>query len=306
MNTGFWWVFDALVAAIGIYVVFSNARRGFTKVLIASIGYVIAVLLASVLAFASSSALYESVARPSDLSAIEAFTVKIDYPELFKKALDDEKLGIKTDKSDIYNILRSNARDFAKEIRLYAENKEKAMGGTPFVNASKIENDLRAVFIKEYGNLLAERMPKYVQMNFAKQMNDTPELTGTVLEAIYNPKLSSKEAAAVVEDLFAKEPTTEVLQIFVYLIVFCILMVFAALIAAALEYKLFFSFSKATDHALGALIGLVETLALLAFFTIAVRLVVQLGGGNLLCFNEPTIAESKVFSFFYDHISILL
>ncbi|MBR5371975.1 MAG: hypothetical protein IK130_07155 [Oscillospiraceae bacterium] len=302
METSFWWVFDAMCAVIAAYVIFSNGKRGFTKVLVASIGYVVAVLLASVLAFASSSALYESVARPSDLSAIELVNSKAgEYPELFYKAIEAQNVAVKIDKKEIEQCLRRNPKEFDKELRLYVGNK-----GGIFSSASRFEETMRSVFITHYGEQLAERMPRYVQMNFAKQVDDDPAIAGTIMEAIYNPKLSSKDAAAVIEDMFAKEPTQEVLQIFVYLIVFCILMVFAALISAALEYKLIFSFNKAADHALGALLGIVETLALLIFFTIAVRLVVQLGGGTLLCFNDPTIARSKVFSFFYDHISILL
>ena len=302
METSFWWVFDGLCAIIAAYVVFSNGKRGFTKVLIASIGYIIAVLLASVLAYASSAALYDSVARPSDISAIETINVKVDFPTVLHEAIKAEQFGAKIDKADVVAILRRNPKEFDKELRLLAENRNEKFYGY----ASQFEERMRQTVIKVYGDQLAERMPRYVQMNFARQVEGKPETIGLVIEAVYNSKLSSKEAAAVIEDMFAKEPTQEVLQIFVYLIVFCILMVFAALISAALEYKLIFSFNKASDHALGALLGVVEALALLFFFTIAVRLVVQLGGGTLLCFNDPTIARSKVFSFFYDHISILL
>lgn len=302
MNTGFWWIFDALVVAIGLYVIFSNAKRGMTKVVISSIGYVISVLLASVLAFASAPSLYESVARPTDLSAIETINSKINYVKLFADAINAEKVGVKVDNKKIEAVLRGdNVRNFATELRT------KVVGDENLNNrASLFENNMKNVFIKAYSEQLAERMPRYVQLNFQNQVESNPDLPGIILETIYNGKLTSKEKTELIEDQFAKEPTQEVLQIFVYLIIFCILMVFAALIAAALEYKIIFSFSKKTDHALGALIGLVETAALVAFFTIAVRLLVQLGGGTLLCFNEPTIDESKIFSFFYDHISILL
>jgi len=302
MNTSFWWIFDALAVAIAAYVVFSNARRGFTKVMVASIGYVISVLLASILAFASSNALYESVARPTDLTAIEAINSKINFVKVFADAIEAEEVGANVNSDKIKAVLEDPERvkNFAMEFRKLVGNENLSS------NASRFEKDMRDAFIKVYSEQLAERMPRYVQMNFAKQAENNPNLAGEMLETIFSRSISSQDKTALIEDQFAKEPTKEVLQIFVYLIVFCLLMVFAALISAALEYKIIFGFSKRTDHALGALVGVVEAIALLAFFTIAVRLVVQLGGGTLLCFNNPTIEASKVFSFFYDHINLLL
>lgn len=302
MNTGFWWIFDVLTVAIALYVIFSNARRGFTKVMVASIGYVVSVLLASVLAFASSNALYESVARPTDLTAIETVHSKINFVKVFTDAIEAEQVGTKVSSDKIRAVLEDpeRVRDFAREFRKIVGDENLSS------KASRFEDDMRNVFTKVYGDQLAERMPRYVQMNFANQMASSPDLPGQILETLFNRSMTATDKAAFIEDQFAKEPTKEVLQIFVYLIVFCLLMVFAALISAALEYKIIFSFSKRTDHAIGALVGVVEALALVAFFTIAVRLVVQLGGGTLLCFNDPTIAQSKIFSFFYGHIDLLL
>ena len=45
---------------------------------------------------------------------------------------------------------------------------------------------------------------------------------------------------------------------------------------------------------------------MLILLTLLVRLLVMLGGGDLLCFNEPTIRASKIFSFLYNHLDFIL
>ena len=122
-----------------------------------------------------------------------------------------------------------------------------------------------------------------------------------LIAAYYDDTKSLEQRADVLEQLFASAPTTQVLQIFIYLIIFSVVMVIVAFISAVLQNRLFFNI-----HSVGALIGVLEAVAMLVLLTLIVRLVVLLTGEKFLFFNEATIAESKLFSFLYRHLDILL
>ena len=48
MDTSFWWIIDAALVLLFVYVIFSNGKRGFTKVVIFCAGYIIATLAARI------------------------------------------------------------------------------------------------------------------------------------------------------------------------------------------------------------------------------------------------------------------
>lgn len=302
MSTQFWWIFDVLVVAIVAYVIYSNAKRGLTKVLIMNIGYIIATLLASVLSIVAAPTLYESVARSSDITAFQTVNSKIDFTDVFVNAIDAEKYGFEIDPNRVETILRS--KDGNYDAALFAYTTEKV--GTEPTTPGHFSELMRDAFVRAYSAELSERLPRYALANFRKQVTENPEVVSSMVYEICASGKSAEEIAESLEDAFALEPTKEVLRIFVYLIIFSILMVIAALIGAMMENRLFFNLRKSSEHSLGALLGLIEAGAMITLFTIIVRLLVQLGGGDLLCFNDPTIEESKIFSFFYDHLSVLL
>ena len=165
---------------------------------------------------------------------------------------------------------------------------------------------LRDAFLESYGNELDERLPRYVRMYFDKQIRANPKFMVDLITVFYDNTVLPDEKADVLEKQIAAQPTTEVLQIFIYLILFSVVMVIVALISAIMQNRIFFNIQNSTDHAVGALIGVIEAGVMLVLFTLITRLLVLLMGGHFLFFNEPTIEETKLFSFFYDHINILL
>ncbi len=304
MSTTFWWVFDLLVIVTAIYVVAVNAKRGVQKSLVLNIGYVVTTVVASLLAAIAAPTLYQTVAYKNNINGIVTANEHMDFEEVFSEAIDSAKYGFSMERGAMKQILNDSKQNDHFDAALYQYAWQKT-GGT-VVPMAEFSSVLRKAFTESYGAQLDERLPRYVRMYFDRQAEQDPNLMTSLIAVYYDNSKSSAERADVLEKMFASQPTTEVLQIFIYIIIFSVTMAIIALISAVLQNRIFLNIQNSTDHAVGALIGVIEAAAVLVLLTFVVRLLVLLPGERFLCFNEATIAESKVFSFLYDHISILL
>lgn len=303
MSTGFWWVFDLLVILIVVRVIWSNGKRGFSKVLILNIGYILTTLLASVLAAVAAPTLYNSVANQTNISGIETANQHTDFVKLFTQAMEKKQYGFQIDAKKVEGYVTGEDRlDFDTQLYHYANR----MTGAPVSTKGQFRIAMREEFIAVYGKELGERLPKYVKMYFEEMTLEDPTLMCEIVDYYYDPKLTAAEKAAAIEDKIARKPTTEVLQIFIYFILFSVIMIIIAIISSAAQKKIFFNIYGSTDHVMGGVIGILEAGAMLVLLTLLVRLIVMLTGGEFLCFNHKTIYESKIFSFLYINISRLL
>ena len=302
MSTFFWWIFDALVIIICIFVIYSNGKRGVTKVLVLGIGYFVSALAASFVSMAMAPVLYDGVTQDTTVSAIEDAHRHFDLSACVSTAVNTNQYGFTVDKGIVRSYLDYDCDRFVG--RLYTLLKQKN-GGNEFLNIDQTRKVVYDAVTAGYGKALDDYLPAYVRANFEKQTASDPYMMRELISLLRTPNTAS-QAVTFSEESFAKEPTLEVLQIFSYLIIFSIIMVIAAVIGALLENTLFFNNTRTKERVLGALVGVIEALTVLMLMTLVVRLLVMLGGGNLLCFNEPTIQESKLFSHLYNHLDIIL
>ena len=305
MNTFFWWIFDALVIIICATVIYSNAKRGVTKVLLLGVGYFIAALSASLVSMAMAPVLYNSVSQETTVSAIEHANRHFDLTASITGAVNAADLGITCDKGTIRSILEKEKNETDQvpaEIYRYIRSK---YDGKELITMEQVRTLLKDAVIRDYGKQLDDYLPAYVRTNFERKMEQDQRMTGELVQML-SKQPTAAETLTYVEENFAKEPTLEVLQIFSYLILFSIVMVLAAVIAAMMENSIFFNNTRFRERVLGGLVGIIETTVMLMLLTLVVRLLVMLGGGKLLCFNEPTIEESIIFRHFYHHLEIIL
>ena len=303
MKSELWWIFDALIIILGGYVIFSNAKRGMTKVFVMAIGYIVSTILASVLSAAAATPLYKSVARSTNLIALEAVYNHVDLTDVFVKALEEKQYGFVVKPEFIAKTLNGeNCEDFEDIFYNYANESS----GAVVSDKESFNRMLRDAFVKAYSKELNDRMPRYVRRNFVDQVSNNPSLMRQIVVENFNERHSDEQHAELMEDLFSEEPSTQVLQIFIYLIIFSILMVISAVLAAVLQNKIFFNLHDGVDHALGGLLGVLEAGATVILVTFIIYLIIMLSGNSLHLINEATVQESKVFSFFYNHLNILL
>lgn len=304
MSTTLWWVFDLAVILVAVYVIVTNAKRGVTKSIVLAIGYAITTVAASLLASAAAPVLYQSVAYDNNISGIMTANKHMDFPQLFATAITEQDYGFIADAGAVEKILKDPDlnQEFDNALYSYANGK---VGGTVALK-SDFDNVLRDAFIAGYGKELGDRLPKYVRMYFEKQVREEPEMMRTLIAAYYDSSLSMEKRADVLEKNFASDPTTQVLKIFIYFIIFSVVMVIVAIISAIMQNRLFFNIQNSTDHAVGGLLGILEAGAMLVLLTFLVRLIVLLTGGSTTLFNDRTIGDSVLFSFLYDHIDFLL
>ena len=303
MSSVLWWIFDALVILTAVYVIYSNGKRGFTKVLILCIGYILTTLLASVVAGVAAPVLYESIARDNNIAGFESVDHHLDFVKVFTKAMEEKKYGIHIDQSRVREYLTGEDRgEFDSNLYHYAN----LLSGTPVSSKAEFQKTMLDAFVAAYGYALNDRLPRYVQMNMRFLVEEDPQLMRDTISDFYNPKLTAHQKAEAAEERFARKPTAEVLQIFVYFIVFSVIMIIVAIFSALLQRRIFFNIREGTDHAVGAIFGLLEAGAMIIVLTLLVRLIILLSGGQYRLFSPATIEKTKVFSFFYHNISRLL
>ena len=296
METGFWGIFDAMVIIAGIFIIYSNARRGVQKVLVMGIGYVIATVCAMFVSVPASEVVYEKVALQSDIAAIQRANKKVRLVELISGVIDQQQLGFVADRTDVREILTGeNNREFVHALYQYVNHRYRDQ--VPFTE-EHFSVMLQNAVVNYYGGLLGEELPEYVRLNFTNRVEEEPTLMPELVIRLF-----ATGPEKYIEETYSKEPTQHVLQVFVFLILFSVIMVITAIISASLENKLFFNNSYTADHVYGGLIGVIEAFAVILLLTMLVRMVVMLGGGDLLCFNEPTIAQTKIFRYIYFNLT---
>ncbi len=302
MVSHFGWIFDVCLIAIIVLVIRSNMKRGATKVVILSIGYIFASLAATLVSSAGAESVYRSVAQHNTVSAIETVNEKVDLISAFRKTIDSGKYGFTSDPQEISRILYSEDRaHFDSLLYDYVHEHCGATAG----HKSVFMNSIRDSFIEAYGDAMDKKLPAYVREDFEQAVLDDSEVMRKIVTVQYDRRLSVREKATEIEVLFAKDPTVEVMRMFIYLILFSILMILAQVIAAVAENRLFLNLTKAKERFFGGVLGLLEVVAMVVLFTIFVRLLVLIGGGSILCFNNKAIRNSFLFRMLYDNMRVL-
>lgn len=304
MEFQWWLIFDAAVVLIAAYLIFSNARRGLTKVFILNIGYVFAMVLAGLVAVAAGPQIYDLAVRDENVKAFEQVVDEVNIPKVLADAVDNNKsLGFKCDPKQIEEFLRSgNTERYA--VNLY--HSLNAHFGESIGDFTSFEKLLRDAYLKAVGKAMDEKLPRYVRMNFEQQIAADPDVMAKMLEVSYAPGTYTKKIAETYEAQFGEEPCVEILRMFVYAACFAVIMIIAAVLSAAFKNSLFFNVTQASERTYGALLGIAETVALVILFTILIRVIVMLGGGDILIFNDTIIKESKLFSVLYNNLSALM
>lgn len=295
METDFWWIFDAMIIIVGVYIIYSNAKRGISKVLVMGIGYIIATVAALFISVPASQVVYEKVALQSDLAAIQRANKRVRLVETLSRVIDQQQLGFVADRSDMRELLTAeNNTHFVHSMYQYMNKRY----GETAMDEERFYTIVQEAVVDYYGDILGEELPEYVRLNFVEKVNSDPAL----LEELV-PRLFTVSPEEYIEETYSKEPTQRMLQVFVYLILFSIIMVVTAIISATLENSIFINVTYFKEHLYGGLVGCIEAFAVLVMLTMLIRMVVMLGGGELLCFNEPTIHATKIFRFLYDNLS---
>lgn len=303
MEGFFWWVFDALLVIVIAWVVFANARKGMTKVLVMCIGYIVATLAASVLSAVAAPTMYEVFVQESNINAIVQVNKEVDITECLCEILKDQNYGIEIEQGRIQTFLLPPDTDkFDQNIYNYVN----AKCGYQVSSLMDFKKMLTNEFAERYGEALGNHLPYYAEVNFRRQMTSDPATIHTMFTEFYSMYSTELDNAAYVQETFVKDTTIHLFQMFTYVVIFSVVMVFAALFSKLLQYSLIFNVKKTTDHLLGAVIGIIEAAVMVLLMTLVIRLIVVLCGGELMCFNEETIQATRVFKYLYNHTDLLL
>lgn len=297
------WILDIFVVLIIGYVIYSNARRGFNKVIAFGVGYLVMTILASVIASAAAPAFYDGVARDSNINALMTANDHVQFEKVFAQAINAQNYGFTASENSVKHVLEKyDQGSFDDRLYQYVRSNTADIG----VGKAQFSQLMLDTFIECYGKELGERVPEYVIASFTKNAKEDPEIARDIMRTYYDTRKSNYDRAELIEKQFSESATTEVLQIFMYLILFSMFMVLAAVIATMLQNKIFFNITRGADRVMGGIVGLLEAGSLLVLLTLIVRLIVVLGAGKFMFFNDDDLNNSFIFSILYRNLRILL
>lgn len=297
------WILDIFVVLIIGYVIYSNARRGFNKVIAFGVGYLVMTILASVIASAAAPAFYDGVARDSNINALMTANDHVQFEKVFAQAINAQNYGFTASENSVKHVLEKyDQGSFDDRLYQYVRSNTADIG----VGKAQFSQLMLDTFIECYGKELGERVPEYVIASFTKNAKEDPEIARDIMRTYYDTRKSDYDRAELIEKQFSESATTEVLQIFMYLILFSMFMVLAAVIATMLQNKIFFNITRGADRVMGGIVGLLEAGSLLVLLTLIVRLIVVLGAGKFMFFNDDDLNNSFIFSILYRNLRILL
>ena len=297
------WILDIFVVLIIGYVIYSNARRGFNKVIAFGVGYFVMTILASVIASAAAPAFYDGVARDSNINALMTANDHVQFEKVFAQAINAQNYGFTASENSVKRVLEKyDQGSFDDRLYQYVRSNTADIG----VGKAQFSQLMLDTFIECYGKELGERVPEYVIASFIKNAKEDPEIARDIMRTYYDTRKSNYDRAELIEKQFSESATTEVLQIFMYLILFSMFMVLAAVIATMLQNKIFFNITRGADRVMGGIVGLLEAGSLLVLLTLIVRLIVVLGAGKFMFFNDDDLNNSFIFSILYRNLRILL
>lgn len=297
------WILDIFVVLIIGYVIYSNARRGFNKVIAFGVGYLVMTILASVIASAAAPAFYDGVARDSNINALMTANDHVQFEKVFAQAINAQNYGFTASENSVKHVLEKyDQGSFDDRLYQYVRSNTADIG----VGKAQFSQLMLDTFIECYGKELGERVPEYVIASFTKNAKEDPEIARDIMRTYYDTRKSNYDRAELIEKQFSESATTEVLQIFMYLILFSMFMVLAAVIATMLQNKIFFNITRGSDRVMGGIVGLLEAGSLLVLLTLIVRLIVVLGAGKFMFFNDDDLNNSFIFSILYRNLRILL
>lgn len=290
MGTDFWWFFDVAAAALLLVSVFLAGKKGFSKVIVVMIGYVIAVAAALGVSGAISGFFYDNSVKQTNIKNITSVLERTDFTLETKNSIEGMGYNVRVNSDKLNDILSNSDEALYDELYKYTNN----INGKVVDTKESFNQKMTEGFAAITGDILSSELSVY-EVSAAENAIISGEADfSEMVMLLYNGNYT--EAATYIEENYTAPASKDIIKIFSFIIIIFVVMIIVRMIASVIDQKdSIRPLGSITEHVLGGALGAVEGAVLLLVAAAAVRACILLGNNEMVMFNSETIDKTIFF-----------
>lgn len=281
-------IFDGATILIILVFLIINVKRGFSKTFISVIGYILAILLGSIISDASAEPTYDSVLSNQIVANIEEVLDEHNVASSICDRIKKDTFGVVISQDKLSKVVASSGS-------LY-----NAINGkdNEFLSMDKINTLLGESVEDAISSPLKNVLPSPAVDYMINSLKSNSDLLYTTVPILLQ---DNKSAAEYIEQIFIKPIVLYIIKMAIFFVVFLIVMIIVKIISKTIENNDSLpTIAVASDKLLGAILGIAEGMILLILISVVVKLLVYASGGTSEIFSSEVIQSTKLFKTIYN------
>ncbi len=275
---------DLVIAALVIGCAAAGSRKGALKMLLVLAGYIAAVAAATFVSNVASDYVYESLVKPSVISALESKA----------ESLEDEYLS----SGKINDILEENGFIFDNEqLALLKDNSEQY---NELLNNVQIREELNELFMdycKALTSAFSGVVPEEIIDEAERYLEENNIDNNGILTLITQEKESMIE---IVEKEIIKPLMIKTIKFVLFAATFAIVMLIASIVSYAAKIVRKIPVVNSADSFLGTMLGIIQGILYIAAVNVCVSMFIKFTSDANEYLNTTIISETYIFGLLYD------
>lgn len=283
-------IYDIVVVLLVVVFIILNAKRKFSNVFVTIIGYVVAIVLGSMVGDATGEPLYNNFIQSSNVQDISDVLEKNTVTEDIISTIKKETFGVNIPENSLKAIISSPDKMYST---INGNN-----GSEMFTKEEIADMISNSINDSLYDNLV-QVMPSVAVKYMMNSIANDDNLTYQVANHFVNDDINTLSEYVV--STFIKPIVIYITKGAVFLILFLIVMIITKIIHKNLDDNGNLPIlSDFFDGFLGAISGIVEAIVLVLLATIVLRLVVLVDCNLNSMFTQDTIQQTMIYKYLYD------
>jgi len=295
VETGVWIIYDIIAAAIIIGAVVSNAKRGFSRIFISAMGYLVSCVLASSLSNAFAPQFYDLFLKDRIIEDTSTAIRESDISEEIQGCISDMTYGLDISVKD---ISRAVGKSDGKNIDKVIYNLIVSRSAGAVSSEAEVTKGLEAGITDSIRKIFRDKVPESMLKGLTDATQNSIESVSEFISVMFSG--SADEAAEYIEEHYIRQCAVTFVKILLFIMILFILMIIVKIIENMLVQADKIPVIGRFDMLAGGIFGAVEAMALVFIACIIVKFIILLTDGTQTFLNEDTIEQSKLFSIFYN------
>lgn len=291
----FWIIYDIIATIIIAGAVVSNAKRGFSRIFVSAMGYLISCVLASSLSNAFAPQFYDIFLKERIIENTSTAIHESDISEEIRNCISDMTYGLDISVKDIGRAVeKSDGRSIDKVI--YNLIISRSAGAVS--SETEVTKGLESGITDSIRKIFDDKVPETMLKGLTNATQNSIESVSEFISVMFLD--SADKAAEYIEEHYIRQYAVEFVKILLFILILFILMFIVKIIENMLVQADKIPVIGRFDSLAGGIFGAVEASALVFIACIIVKFIILLTDGTQTFLNEDTIEQSKLFSIFYN------
>lgn len=285
-------IYDIVVVLLVVIFIILNTKRKFSNVFVTIIGYVVAIVLGSMVGDATGEPLYTNFIQSSNVQDISDVLEKNTVTEDIISTIKKETFGVNIPENSLKSIISSPDKMYS------TINGNK---GSEMFTKEEIADMISSSINDSLYDDLVQVMPSVAVKYMMNSITSDDDLTYQVANHFVNDDYYDSTLSEYVVSTFIKPIVIYITKGAVFLILFLIVMIITKIINKNLDDNGRLPIlSDFLDGFLGAISGIIEAVVLVLLATIVLRLVVLVDCNLNSMFTQDTIQQTMIYKYLYD------